>query len=197
MSVTDGHPPREKLDFDEDPRLFEIYLGELGQICNDSWSCIEKMRPNLEGKNGDTLEFFFYLRIFVFSVGRLVQFLWPARDQGQVGRRAAALRSKLNITKNWYISDTSFRNDIVHFDERLDHWCLNSPHRNLSRHNIMPRGAFGGTKFDQSGDHLECYFNDEHIAVFAGTEFDIQKAADDVGKLAKKIREVLAQLRLQ
>lgn len=194
MSVADGTNLREKLDFEADPYLFEIYLSELDRICRDSMLCISKMYPILKGKNQDPSEFFFYLRIFVFSVGRLVQFIWPVRNQGQVRRRATALRSKLKITKSWYISDTSFRNDIAHFDERLDHWCLNSPHKILFRQNIIQRGVIGGDNFNQSGDHLECYFSDEDIAIFAGTEFNIQKAVDDVEKLAKKVQEVRAQL---
>lgn len=181
------------LDFENDPHLFTVYFQEILGITND----IGFSAQNLNGSMKEPELFFYFLRNLFFSIGRLTQFLWPTQNRGRGRFRASKLRERLGIEGEWYLKDLKFRNDLAHFDERIDDWNQTSPRRNMARKCIGPRGMFGGDGLDQKSDFLEVFFTDDSVAVFASNEYKIQEAMDEVAALQEKVAAALKNAREQ
>lgn len=112
-------------------------------------------------EDGPTLTVFFFTYSFLVHAAIVSKILWSGttvhgKEKNAVGpekvqelvkireTRSTILRSELEIEGKWAIESTALRNDLEHYDERIEAWYLTSPRRNSMDFSLLPRSSVEG-----------------------------------------------------
>jgi len=110
---------------------------------------------------GGTWPVFFFAYSFLLHTANVSKLIWPnpsvfGPEKKKVGDKVAdlvalhdsrgpAIRQGLDIQGDvWSIKSKDLRNDLEHYDERLEGWYVTSPRRNMADMGLMPRNAISG-----------------------------------------------------
>lgn len=153
----------------------------------------ERIKTPLD-PDGNNVEIFFYSYSFLVHAAIVSKILWPGtkvfpKEKLTVGpdhveflestraQRGPALRLALKIREGLAIADKSLRDDLEHYDERIEAWYLASPRRNIVDMNLMPRSAVQGIDqmdFRRNLDPSTMSFFIE------GSDYEFQKMANEL-----------------
>jgi hypothetical protein len=179
-------------DIENDKWLQGIYIGEISSLCDQITMAVNGLNQALNSgaATNPTQSTFFFLRSIVSNSATVSQFLWAQTGaRPRVHLRAKTLRKIFKISDNSILKDRSFRHHLIHVDERLDKWAVESPNRILFRRNIGSRNDLGGN-WPNSGDVFEYYIPEECTFIFRGDEFNVQSIVHEVSTIKKMAVEL-------
>lgn len=110
---------------------------------------------------GTTWTVFFFAYSFLVHAAIISKILWSGtkvhgKEKRAVGpekvteleqiraSRSETLRLELNIEGTWSIHSTDLRDDLEHYDERIEAWFVRSPRRNVVDLGVMSRSSIAG-----------------------------------------------------
>lgn len=153
-------------------------------------------------ESGGTWPVFFFAYSFLLHTANVSKLIWPnpsvhGAEKKKVGEKVAdlvalhnsrgpAIRQELDIHGDeWNIQSKDLRNDLEHYDERLEGWYVTSPRRNMADMGLMPRNAIAGLEDQDFRRNL-----DPQSLVFyiEGTDYDLvtmMREVEDIHARAK------------
>lgn len=155
-------------------------MAVLGE-CENARIAIDLVNKAVAEHDGRRL--WFGLHGFVTATGNVSKLLW---GQGAThNRRRARLRELLQVSNESILSDRDIRNDLEHFDDRLETWAKRTEHYNILDRFVGPVSAFGDLFGDLFGpnDCLRAYDPNAKTLTFAGNSLDIQAVTDALATL--------------
>lgn len=159
--------------------------------CKYAFSAVEEMNRLLQTQNPqESANFFRAAHDFVGHASHVSRMLWPSSRKRGAKERGYALRSSLGVDDSDPLSRRGLRNNLEHFDERLDDWVEQSPNRIYIDNIIGPPEAIGGSAV-RDKDILRCYNPGTKEFIFQGVRYDIQELATALDGIAVKARAVL------
>jgi hypothetical protein len=178
----------QDFNIETDHWLQGVYVQEIKILCEQVEIAVEGLNKyiRLSPKDSRVDHAFFFLRSIVSTTAMISQFFWSQDNADtRTKRRAQTLRGLFDIQDSSVLRSRSFRHHLIHLDERIDRWAVESPRRNMARRVFGPRGAVGGLEL---GEIIEHYVPDEHTFIFRGDEFRVQRIVTEVVDL--KIRAI-------
>lgn len=141
-----------------------IYLNEILKQCEYAVSTVHRMDEILRSHELPS-EFFRVAGYFLQHSSAVSRLLWPPGDRNRqkkkrAKQRGAFLRNSLKIPDAHVLHNRTIRDHLEHFDDRLDDWVENSPHRNIVDYMIGPRSAIGGSAINDK-DIMRLYDPDK------------------------------------
>lgn len=164
--------------------------GALGRI-NDCIKALENREVGTEERRFVSSEIFRNIHSFLTHAAVVSKILFPAKNKKKPDRvvRGEHLRELLEVDGGHPIMTRSVRDDLDHFDERIDQWATDSKKHNRLDKIIGPRNIIGGTIFEE-GDTFRHYVPGEGVFMFRGKEIDIGKIAKALGELRDRCEKV-------
>lgn len=112
-------------------------------------------------EGGSTWPVFYFSYSFLLHTAIVSKILWPGsklfpKEKRVVGpenmtslaelreSRGKTLQEIFEVSDDWKIKNKDLRDDLEHYDERLEAWYISSPQRNSADMNLMPRSAISG-----------------------------------------------------
>ena len=129
-----------------DDRLLELYIREVQLQCRFALFAADQLDALLgllqrAPNTAHNEPIFFYLHAILAHAGNVSKLFWPVqRCRPQRERLRAAL--KMHQTSPLY--SRGVRDSLEHYDEELEDWYDNSPHRNLIDMSIGPPDVIAG-----------------------------------------------------
>ena len=109
----------------------------------------------------------------------LSRYLWPSKDRGLHRLRARHLRRALGAKRDSPVRNRDLRNQMEHFDERLDLYLDSGIVGNIFPSYI---GPFSGNQ--QVPTHLfRAYYFDTGVFEVLGHRYAMQPIADEIGRI--------------
>lgn len=130
-------------DIENDRWLQDVYIGEVKHSCDQVMLSVKGINNSM--KQSGVEKTFFFLRSLVTNAAMVSQFFWPASNNKGAQLRGKTLRDRFAMDDSSVLNNRKFRHHLIHFDERLDAWSVESQHRNLARRLIGPRNMVGVT----------------------------------------------------
>lgn len=104
--------------------------------------------------------------------------------------RAAELRNLLGLPEDGHaIKSRKLRDHLEHFDERLDHWQMNSVRKNYFHDSIGSREHLIGV---DEGDIMRWYDPSKKSMLFRGESFDIQEIVNGINDILIRLENLSA-----
>lgn len=146
-------------------------ITKLARTSGDTESRFQQMLQELKDKqaterielqeDGDNWPVFFYCYSFLVHAAIVSKILWSGttvfkKEKEAVGpenldtlkalraTRSMQLRKELKIEGEWKIEKKDLRDDLEHYDERIEAWYLSSPLRNSIDLALLSRSAVSG-----------------------------------------------------
>jgi hypothetical protein len=114
----------------------------------------------------------------------LSRYFWPARNREPHSARAVHLRAGLGIREESPLRDRDLRNQMEHFDEKLDQFC-----QGTVVGNILPQyvGPFPGEP--RVPRHIfRAYYTDQAVFEVLGRRYSMQPIVDEIAALHERLR---------
>lgn len=197
-----------------------IYVDEIEGQCEYAALAVQHLNNAKQQLNtGDAArQKFFYDEVFrnihsflthASNVSRMFWPSYPRREKSEsderyeirrsiTDTRAKALRKEYSLKENNVLKNTSLRNHLEHYDERLDHWSQNSKGRNIATTNIGPLGSISPSS--DPLDNMRQFDSGKNIYRFRGEDYDLQEIAtaiDEIILLSQNLKEKLQERRSQ
>lgn len=156
---------------------------------------------------------FYFAYSFLLHAAIVSKILWPGptvhgREKRKVGpdkveelldlheNRGPAIRQALQIADSsaMLIQNTDIRDDLEHYDERLEAWYVASLNKNMADLGLMPRNAISGFEsidYRRNIDPATLFFYIE------GNDFDLVNLANELQSIDEKARCWLRNTRVQ
>ena len=168
-----------------------IYLNEILKQCEYAVSAVHRMDEILRSRELPS-EFFRAAGYFLQHSCAVSRLLWPPGDRNREKKKRAKLRgtflrNSLKIPDAHVLHSRTIRDHLEHFDDRLDDWVENSPHRNIVDDMIGPRSAIGGSTINDK-DIMRLYDPDKRYFIFRGERFDMQAIVEGVLDIQSKAK---------
>jgi hypothetical protein len=143
-----------------------------------------KMRADRSGdfNQGQTLN---HLQNIVVQGAALSRYFWPARKDHK--KRGEILRKAFDVTDTSPLKSRDLRNDIEHFDEKLDTYLAGGIVGVILPHYIGPLPALSAIP-----SHLfRAYYTDKAIFEILGKRYDINPITKEIGRIHKLLDKAL------
>lgn len=133
-----------------------------------------------------------YLSAFLSHAAMISKFIAPIQPSGLKRQRMDALRSALNISSSSEVLPRQARDNIEHFDERIDNWVRNSEPNNMEI--VLPDKTLA-EKFMKDGIRIKRVITLKELAFFSenrdGSRFELElmplfEEARKIGREAAK-----------
>jgi hypothetical protein len=160
--------------------------GALGRM-NDCVKALEDREASSDKRQYLFSELFRNIHSFLTHAAVVSKIFWPA--DRKKAERGEYLRTLFDLEDDHPLMSRSVRNDLDHFDERIDEWALKSKGHNRLDHIIGPRNFVGGFFFE-GGDTFRQYIPNEGVFMFRGNEIDIGKIARSLGQLVSSCEKM-------
>jgi hypothetical protein len=89
-----------------------------------------------------------YIHSALGFAANIAKMLWGrprgTDEQAHADARTRRLRKRLGIHRDKILNSTDLRNDLEHFDQRLDNWTQTSTALNISMFNVGPKSMIHG-----------------------------------------------------
>lgn len=111
---------------------------------------------------------------------------WSAKQRKEVAERRRSLREALGVSDESPLASRDLRNHFEHFDERIERWADEDPHRNLVDTNVGSIGTIPGVDPRQLMRHFD---PSTATVYFRGEAFELQPivtAADEIAAAADR-----------
>jgi hypothetical protein len=162
---------RDSMLFNTESAMLSIrYITELFQKLEKGEILIDDVNP--QGPLND-------FQNIILQGAALSRYFWPAREAHEL--RAEQLRLAFNVDENCPLKSRSLRNQMEHFDEKLDEY--------------LHKGAFGvflpcyfgpDTSGDKISHHLfRAYFTDTGIFQILGERYAIEPIVEEIIRIHK------------
>jgi len=115
-----------------------------------------------------------HLQTAVVHAAAISRYLWPARKGHEY--RGAALRSALKVVDASPLKNRDLRNQIEHFDEKLDEYLANGIVGIIVPHYVGREPA----ESEVPGHIFRAFFLDAGVFVLLGQRYDIQPLANEL-----------------
>lgn len=127
----------------------------------------------------DQYTFWASIQNFLTAAANISKACWGSG--GKLAAERLSLRRSLALADNSPLANTDLRNDLEHYDERLDRWYKNSARRNYADFNIGPRAtAINGV---DDGDIFRFFDPETSEVIFWGKNYAMQPLVDEITKL--------------
>lgn len=139
---------------------------------------VEHLHRNPEGRDDlDSHDVLDQLQNIVVQGGAISRYLWPVRSGHE--RRADQLRQALSVDHTSALDERSMRNDIEHFDEKLDRYLAEGVVGTIIPDYFGPRPMSEGvpTHF------FRAYYVDEGEFQLLGKTYAVQPIANELVRL--------------
>ena len=143
---------------------YNALVTELQRIDNEFKEPIEQREYQAPDPDGNNWVVFFHAYSFLVHAAIVSKIFWPGTsvskpEKQKVGpanvkllesirkERGSKLRAELKIKEGLKIEDKSLRNDLEHYDERMEAWYVASPRKNSIDMSLIQRTSVAG--FDE------------------------------------------------
>jgi hypothetical protein len=140
---------------------FNALGAELQRIDNEASLPFDHRPQTPTDPDGDNWVVFLHSYSFLVHAAIVSKILWPEprvskHERSKVGpanvkalevirtKRGPQLRKELKIKEGLKIESKSLRNDLEHYDERIEAWYLASPRKNSMDWSLISRSAVAG-----------------------------------------------------
>ena len=180
-------------------RLLErIYLTQIIEDCGMfglSITAFNKAK-NASCNNESIDELFMHAFSSIHRAAAISRMFWPpgSKDKSKSERsrkRGEHLRSVIEIDHNHPIRSRSIRDNLEHFDERLDDWAENSKYKNMIKKFLGPRSAVSGI---EDSDIIHHYDPKLYTYYFRGQPFNLQALTNGVKDIFERASKRLIEL---
>lgn len=179
-----------------DPHLTRVYLSYVDDQCRFYLHSIENLNNLFISDNLNPEDVFLNLQSAIRHAAAVSRVFWPAKTQRKFQdrshNRGEALRQALKIPNTHPAQARTLRDHLDHFEERLDDWAENSPHRNIVNNLIGPRESIGGNAITDT-DILNHYDPELKCYIFRGQKYDIQLLTNGIIDIKQKIHQYYQQ----
>ena len=165
-----------------DSHLEFIYVSEVSRQCRYALACFEAMKSAYKEDRVDDV--FRNLDGLVGHAARLSLLFWPTQGDQD---RGEYLRDLFGIKEDNVLANRGLRNDLQHFDERLDTWIKSTGGRRFIDSNISRPGDI-----DIDGEQpLRNFYWKECAYTFRSETYSIYPIALSIAEI---LREAEAKL---
>ncbi|SRR6266487_2365803 len=169
-----------------DTYLRDLFLREIAHQCRFAsigYNNLEHFLYHCMSDNNND-KIFFSLQSFLIASANISKILWP-RNVSPYKERGEFLRNLLNINGSEPFKFTAPRNDLEHFDERLDNWYLKSELHNILDNSVGQDESFSGL------DYMR-YFNTQRFVFrFGDNEYEIKPIQEAIQQLLLNVEAKL------
>lgn len=173
---------------------YEVFYLESMLFCTTSaLSSVAELQDNLEhgaaqgpdtvGWNATASAILNSTHNIALQGAALSRYFWPARNREPHSSRAKQLRSGLNVLDNSPLRERALRNEMEHFDERLDRFC-----QTTAVGYILPQYVGPFLEESEVPRHLfRAYYIDQGVFEVLGKRYEMQPIADEIGAIHDRL----------
>ncbi len=110
------------------------------------------------------------------QAGGLARYFWPSRTRTIHSRRAERLRTAFNVDELSALHNKNLRNQLEHFDEKLDVFLSTIDARNVRMAYVGPCEQ----KATIRPSHFRAYYTDSGVLEVLGLRMEMQPLLDEV-----------------
>ncbi len=125
-----------------------------------------------------------HLQSAVVHAAAISRYFWPVRKGHEY--RGAAIRAALQITDASPLKNRELRNQIEHFDEKLDEYLANGVVGMVVPHYVGPAPE----ESEVPGHIFRAFFSDTGVFVLLGKKYEIQPIADELIRVYELLKEM-------
>lgn len=172
-----------------DRNLRRIFFSEIENQCE--FALISKDDIQTYYARGDISRIWNSVHSLVSAVANLSKIFWPdSRGDQERGRE---LRQLLSVEDNSALKSRDLRNDLEHFDERLDTWASETQGRVFVDRNISSGNSIRidseSMAFGVPNAMLRHLYVDELKVSFRNKEYALQPVVEEVSNLFKRVQK--------
>ena len=200
-----------------DDFLKGVYVSEVKKQCEFGLAAVKYLNHALQQVNNRELardeSQFYYSEVFrqihslLTHASNVSRMFWPPSpkqkknetDQDYENRllkidkvvRGRVLKVEYGLDDSNPLKNRTLRDNLEHYDERLDHWRNNSVNRNIVSDTIGPPNAIVGLA---ETDMMRWFDPTRNVFKFRGEEYDLQGIAASIDQLlpiSRKLEEDL------
>ncbi len=164
--------------------FIKIYTEQIKDQLSEAELCFEKIKNNL--KNSPVV--FGAIHHFLVHVSNVAKLIQPKTKEDNDFRkyRAISLKRAYPNLPTLNPNEIHVRNDYEHYDERIDHWVINSKKHNYADKNIGPITAIKGL---EPKDNFRWFDDTKMTLYFCGREYHLDDLFSYIQKVKKAINE--------
>jgi hypothetical protein len=171
-----------------DAFLAELYLYELKHQCEFAQIAYIDLCNAISSHNAKRL--WAALESFLIAATKISIIFWPQKDK--YNKRGEDLRKLLSVEDTVAFRNRNARNDLEHFDERLEDWNAKSQLHNIMDSAILPDSSFAtGTNMD----YLRVFLTRRFVFKFENNEYEINPIHASIVELSKEVEDMRAVFR--
>jgi hypothetical protein len=148
--------------------------------------------PNIDYERPATdRKLFRNIHSFLTHAANLSKLFWifSREPKSEAVERAEALRKLLGISEDHLLKNRSFRNNLDHFDERLDSWAISSKHHSAYFTDLLGRPQPFLNSVIKEKDLMRLFDHETMTFYFQGDPCNIQSIAESIDILLKIAQE--------
>jgi hypothetical protein len=167
--------------------LSHLFLREIKQQCEFAISDYNDIAVAISQRN--VRRVVHSLQSFLIEVANISKILWPFSSKPKYAQRGLDLKSLLSIDDTSPLRTRDPRNIFEHFDEKLEDWYAESPHRNLMDMSM------GYTDDIVKGpiDYIRYFNTTSYTFRFRGERHEINPLYEAVKELLAKVNTELSK----
>jgi hypothetical protein len=173
------------IDCGMDPKLQGMFLREIqtqALACHAAGRDFEAALTKAEVR-----DIFRHLDAILSHAGRISLILWPTRESNKA--RGEILRKTIGVPDDDFLSNRSLRNNLAHFDERLEAWFAETGGDMIIDFNVMPTVPVNPKVV------LRHFVPGKMIYIFRSEEYDMRSIARSVSAVYTAATQALAAIK--